>query len=347
MSLSQSKLYINNSNFLLKKRHLDLNKYISNKIQKKSYLELNLQLYLKFNFIKNLNNYDYVLYLVKNGRPLKLIPNKFKNNYNIILAAVKNGESLEFLLDEFKDNFDIVLNAVKIKGIELQYASYRLKNNKYIVLTAIQHCYMGHAFKYASELLKNNKEVVFAAIKKWHYMLTYASDFLKDDKEIGLFIVKNNRFGLSYLSEKLKNDYDIVLAAVSNSECALYYASNRFKNNETIVLTALKYIINNHKNISLIYNLLKITNMHHNMNIMSYIIINSNKYYIQKYIKDDNNKILSLINNLEHNYNNFIINISINDIYLIFNNIKYILQISNFNELLKELLYNYFLKKLS
>lgn len=53
-------------------------------------------------------------------------------------------------------------NAIKQNGLNLEFASEKLKNNKDVVLAAVAQ--NGWAFEFASEKLKNDKDVALAAV---------------------------------------------------------------------------------------------------------------------------------------------------------------------------------------
>ncbi|MBF8263256.1 MAG: hypothetical protein HW387_921 [Parachlamydiales bacterium] len=91
-----------------------------------------------------------------------------------------------------------------------QYASEALKNNREIVLVAVQQ--NGMALQYASEALKNNREIVLVAVQQNGRALQYASEALKDNREIVLVAVQQNGAALQYASEALRHDQTFSLA---------------------------------------------------------------------------------------------------------------------------------------
>jgi len=73
----------------------------------------------------------------------------------------------------------------------------------------------GHALQFASKEFKNNKKILLAAIDKGDgNALQFASDELKNDREIVLAAIdKSGGFALYYASQELKNDPHINRAA--------------------------------------------------------------------------------------------------------------------------------------
>lgn len=105
----------------------------------------------------------------------------------------------------YPDNFENVMHVVKRKGIALEQASDRLKNNREIVLTAVKQ--NSNAFIFASEKLKNDREFVLEAIKYFPDNIFYASKKLQNDPEIFLKIMRlNPSLFNSPKFEKFRND---------------------------------------------------------------------------------------------------------------------------------------------
>ena len=74
--------------------------------------------------------------------------------------VARNGLTLEFASEELRNDKEIVLKAVQNRGSALQYASDELKNDREIVLEAIK--FDKEAIQYASEEMKNDPEIVEA-----------------------------------------------------------------------------------------------------------------------------------------------------------------------------------------
>lgn len=94
--------------------------------------------------------------------------------------AVMSYESEVYLSKkQLISNKKALLKKLEGCGCALEYASDKLKDDKSIVLTAINYDEL--AIMYASDRLKNDIEVVFEAVKKNNWAIYFAS---KDIKEL-------------------------------------------------------------------------------------------------------------------------------------------------------------------
>src|SRR4030043_2044748 len=66
--------------------------------------------------------------------------------------------------------------------LHLEYASFKIRNNKSMVLKSIR--LRASELKYASPKLKNNRDIILEAVRKSGKSLKYASENLKNDREI-------------------------------------------------------------------------------------------------------------------------------------------------------------------
>lgn len=224
----------------------------------------------------------------QNGLALQFVYEAFKDNFDIVMAAVKqNGQSLEYASYYLKNNRKIVLEAIKhnlkpnsvhlqselffskdfmlqvvaINGENIEYASPEFRDDKDIIITAIQNSNTDKAFRLASERLQNDEDVVKLAINKnclnilsankrfWYkkeyvllaiehngYLLKWLEDF-KHDREVVELAVKNNGLALEFADEKLKKDFDIVKTAITQNAIAWVYVDPELqKNNEILSL---------------------------------------------------------------------------------------------------------------
>ena len=96
------------------------------------------------------------------------------------------------LSEKWRDNEEIVSLVVSQYGELLEFVSERLKDNKKIVLEAIDcKC----------------KDMWFGRGNIPESPLKFASERLKDDDEIVLKSIKDDKNALKYASERLKNKY--------------------------------------------------------------------------------------------------------------------------------------------
>ena len=73
------------------------------------------------------------------------------------------------------------LELVKRVNFDLEYASDELKNDREVVMKAVNQ--RGCASEYASDELRNDREVVMEAVKQNGCALKYASDEVKSENE--------------------------------------------------------------------------------------------------------------------------------------------------------------------
>lgn len=170
---------------------------------------------------------------------------------------------------EFHDDIDVAKAALKSNGYNLSHLTNRLKNNKELVLIAVNQ--VGMALQYASLELKNDKEVVEAAIENRPDAIDYvgssqldrslylkyiekspssikkASDEIRDDKEIALLLINSEPRFIEYLSPRLQDDKEIVKIAVKHHGHLLQYASSRLQDDDEIVNIAIKDNTDNYK----------------------------------------------------------------------------------------------------
>ena len=92
-----------------------------------------------------------------------------RNSREYVLEAVrKKGKLLEFQDDE-----EVVKTALTQDGEAMEFVSKRLRNNKELVLLAINGAPWTAC--YASEALKADKEVIMESVKTYGQTLYYAS----------------------------------------------------------------------------------------------------------------------------------------------------------------------------
>jgi len=165
---------------------------------------------------------------------LENIRNFFRNRDEIyVLGKILDGEyNFSKLSNKFKDNKEFMLQAINNQDI-----GHRLKidrEGKAEVEDSI--------IKYASQNLRNDKDIVLKAIEKNPDALEFASDRLKDDDMVVRRAILNyNTTALQFASERLKNNFDIVKTAVQMNPEVLQFASKELRNNEDIVKEAVVY----------------------------------------------------------------------------------------------------------
>lgn len=192
------------------------------------------------------NNYEYMLYALKNG--FNLLPyatEELKSNKNFILETIKYGGSLFYASEELKKDKEVALAAVKKDGYAIKNVPEELKHDKEIMMKAVKK--KGRALEFVPEELRNDKDVVLAAVKEDGEALMYASNDLKNDKKVVLAAVNENGFALGDASEELRNNKLFLLKAVMINGESLLSTTEKSIDNEIIlfiasVSTVLNYI---------------------------------------------------------------------------------------------------------
>ena len=181
---------------------------------------------------------------------ISIIINECLDNFYII-QKISNKILVLFLMN---NNILYNIGPCRIDNI-LQFASEEIKNDKEIILAAINR-YNGNSIKYASENLRNNKELIEYAVNISGFAFRYASDEIQKDRSLALKAISKAGNLFKFLSDDYKRDKEIILAAVQNYEHALKYVPVDCIDKE-IVLTAvkyhesaLKYVPNDYKNIN-------------------------------------------------------------------------------------------------
>ena len=144
---------------------------------------------------------------------------------------------------EWRNNKRVMLAAVKNYGRHLKYASPDLRNDREVVLMAVNNDrwrFRDNSLKYASTRLRNDREVVLAAVKQNGYALRHASNDLRQDREIVLAAIEDTPEALRFASKELREDREIVMAAVKKDGFALRLARGDLKLDREILLAAIK-----------------------------------------------------------------------------------------------------------
>jgi len=204
--------------------------------------------------------------LNKNTHVFRVMDPKFRQDKDIVLAALRSRSGFGFDFEnekidpKLRDNREVAWEAVHYIPGNLAFVSDRLKDDKALVLEALNE--MGDPsyradLKYVSERLRGDRDVVLAAIELdgvgWlrSHSLEYASDLLKNDKPLVLKAVHNDWSNFEFASDLLKDDKDIVLAAITSpkkhnydemalSYEALSFASDRLKKDKEFAILVVQ-----------------------------------------------------------------------------------------------------------
>mmetsp|Transcript_49100 Transcript_49100/g.78199 ORF Transcript_49100/g.78199 Transcript_49100/m.78199 type:complete len:254 (+) Transcript_49100:32-793(+) len=110
----------------------------------------------------------------------------------------------------------------KNDGMRLQFAPEHVKNDRMVVLAAVQN--YPRAIQYAGERVRQDKEVFLAAVKSEGVLLRLAPARLREDRQLVMAAVKQSGVALQYAHASLKADVDVVIAALGNDPDALRFA---------------------------------------------------------------------------------------------------------------------------
>jgi hypothetical protein len=189
---------------------------------------------------------EFLLQVLPYGMSLAIVSRRLRDDKDIVMAAVQgdvhnNREyNLKYASYRLSNDLDIAHASIDKNPLSFEYVSDEIKFNKEFVKKAITlngqnltHC-LGHT--------KNDKEMVLLALDNTDkpFMPHHLSFELKSDKDIA---IKSCSLHGSYLDEvykELQNDKDVVLVAVRQDGNALRYVSNSLQNDKDVVLAALK-----------------------------------------------------------------------------------------------------------
>ena len=183
-------------------------------------------------------------YVGYNGMNLKNVDKELRNDKDVVKAAISNnGNAINYAsLDLQNDPIILYLSAKKCPEVlkdKDMYLRTAVKNlieeysNKEKVLNKVQE--YGMQLEYASDELKNDRDVVEKAITSCGAAIKFASNELKNDKDLAIKAVQQYGLALEYLPNELKNDKEVVLEAVSKHGAAIKFASNELKSDKEVI----------------------------------------------------------------------------------------------------------------
>lgn len=140
-----------------------------------------------------------------------------------------------------EDDLQFVLKKVKLNGLNIRFASNRLRNHYQVAKHAVESSSSNRrsALFYASLEMQNNMDILKAAVKTDYRQFKFAGELCKNNKKNVLAIVQISGLCLQYVPEPLRYDKDIVYTAVCKNGKALQFAG-KYASNRRIVRAALK-----------------------------------------------------------------------------------------------------------
>lgn len=103
----------------------------------------------------------------------------------------------------------------------LEFADYRLKNNKDLMRAVVKRLFLG--LRFASNNLKQDRELVLTAVGHFGAEIKYASNSLKNDQEVVFTALKND---ISILSPKNHNKINITVQPDTSKKLIAEIRSN-------------------------------------------------------------------------------------------------------------------------
>ena len=138
------------------------------------------------------------------------------------------------------DDKDHVLGRVKRNATYIRYASDRLKDDKEVVMAAMDSAYSYQKiFKYVSKRLQSHRSVIIKAVSIDRTVYNSLPKITRFKKQVTLAAVSKDGNSLRFTSNELKDDYQVVKAAIRNAGRSIKYASKRLKDNKKLVLLAV------------------------------------------------------------------------------------------------------------
>lgn len=178
---------------------------------------------------------------------LQFVSPRLRNSKKVVMQVIANTKkaqkeeqhlALKYASARLRNDRDVVLAAMELSPLALQFASKKLRDDKDFVLSAIKADYK--AFEFASDRLKKDRGVVFYAIGRNANSLEFASPEFKNNREAVLFAISKNADALKFASPELKDDRDIVLAAMKKSPYSIEFASERLRDDPEIFFNGLE-----------------------------------------------------------------------------------------------------------
>ena len=156
-------------------------------------------------------------------------------NKEMIQLLKKHGATADSPIDI--DTYIVLNPAPPMKGVTYltQNAPEAFKTNKHCVMVSVAED--PHSLSNASDELKNDKDVIMCALENssGEYWLQHMSDGLKDDREFMSAIIANHPFALSIASDNLKNNKEFIMVVVAQNSSALEYVSDTLKQDPAVV----------------------------------------------------------------------------------------------------------------
>jgi len=140
-------------------------------------------------------------------------------------------------------DIDVIRAAVTRDGMELQYASNILKNNKDIVIVAVRQ--NGLALNHVSiEITHNNIDICIAAVAQNATAIKMAPrnvrNRLREDRDIVMQLITISPHRLvDTVHPSFRNDRNFIREAIAQNSEILQYASDELRNDKNFIIEAI------------------------------------------------------------------------------------------------------------
>lgn len=205
---------------------------------------------------------------------MKVIKFLNKSSRHIILNILKNTNiviHMHHLNNIYKNDEEIVSKILTYDGAGIRYLSYKLQNNKNIILKAFSN--INEIINIKKDTLinsftLNDKDFIMKILEQNKYILYYviglftpsiSNDIdiarkiinleigygllgkkMQDNREIALLLLNNNIFNYEIVSDKIKEDKDLTIELVTIFGSLLKFCSKEFRDDFDVVSRAVK-----------------------------------------------------------------------------------------------------------
>ena len=142
------------------------------------------------------------------GKSLRNESEAVRNDWNFWWSLLERDKRIyiEFAPKEFKDNEEFVIKALRDEADNIQYASYRLRNDKDVCLAVL---YENHNLLtgFEGEEIRRDYDFMMKLIKEYNWEnVKFADDKLRNDKEFMRSALRVNGRAKAYIGDDLLED---------------------------------------------------------------------------------------------------------------------------------------------
>jgi hypothetical protein len=162
----------------------------------------------------------------------------FQEDKGIVLASLRADiNNFKLLTNEQRDNEDVVETAVEICGLQLEYASDRLRSNPEIIQKAMKSNPRAVEFVISKPISKSD---TIEMLQKDGMELKNLSYFMRNDKVICLEALNQNPLAFEYvINKEIKYDRELIIALLNKEPLIYQFMQEHFKYDIEMAVTAL------------------------------------------------------------------------------------------------------------